>query len=157
MWGVTLWVKNYRLNRRGAIISEEFNKGVKWHQESLNLKQMIIIELVSVINRKLNTQRKIIRFLSIDGANVLSAVYWIGWIILTELLYESVLCGKEDYGFDIRQEFYHCLLFKNDIRICHVNDVSMSSVESSEIIWYIIIIGSYELWEVRGKIIILWD
>ena len=31
--GITLRVKNFRLNKRGTIISEEFNNGVKWHQK----------------------------------------------------------------------------------------------------------------------------
>ena len=43
MEGVRLWVRNGRLNKRGAIISEGFNNWVKWHQEWINLKEMIII------------------------------------------------------------------------------------------------------------------
>ena len=41
--GVPLWAKNFRLNKRGTIISEEFNNGEKWHQEWIHLKKMIII------------------------------------------------------------------------------------------------------------------
>ena len=40
---VTLWVKKSRLKKQWTIISEELKKEVKWHQEGINLKEMIVI------------------------------------------------------------------------------------------------------------------
>ena len=44
--GETLNEKSSSEKKRGTIISEEFNNGVKFHKKRINLKEMIILYLV---------------------------------------------------------------------------------------------------------------
>ena len=62
-------MKNFPLNKQGTIISEEFNMEKNGTRNEFILKNDNHIELVCVINLKLNTQ-VIIFSVSIDGVAV---------------------------------------------------------------------------------------